>query len=182
MADVFKKRTTTYTLGGRTVRAGTTGAAKRTRLSKKWYGTAGGKQVPLSTDKQAARQLLAALGESGMVLTGGLLMASGLALAVFSPGWMWFIPVELMLGLGFFTLHGVLQARATEMLPAARGTAVATFACALFIGQSLGALLIGAGIARLGYGQAFLLNTGAILLLGVWLWRTLRRHPSTVHA
>ena len=129
-----------------------------------------------------ARNLLAALGESGMVGAGGLLMASGLVGAVFAPAWFWFVPVELMLGLGFFTLHGVLQARATEMLPKARGTAVATFACVLFIGQSLGALLIGGGIARLGYARAFLLDAAAILLLGCWLWRTLRRHPSTVHA
>lgn len=129
-----------------------------------------------------ARALLARLGESGMVLMGGALMAAGLVLAVASPGWTWFIAVELMLGLGFFTLHSVLQARATEMLPSARGTAVATFACVLFLGQSGGALLVGALIARLGYRPAFLLDAAAIMLLGLWLWRMLRRSPSATHA
>ncbi len=129
-----------------------------------------------------ARPMLAALGEAGMVLTGGLLMVGGLLLGVLSPAWPWFVAVELMLGLGFFTLHGVLQARATEMLPNARGTAVATFACVLFVGQSLGALLIGGAIARFGYGHAFVADAGAITLLGVWLWRSLRGAPSLRHA
>ena len=122
-----------------------------------------------------ARPLLAALGEGGMVLAGGLLMAGGLALSVFSGQWWLFIPVELALGLGFFMLHSVLQALATELLPQARATAVATFACLLFIGQSVGALLIGAAIARWDYRTAFLLDAACIVAMAFWLWRILRR-------
>lgn len=122
-----------------------------------------------------ARPLLARLGEGGLVLAGGLLMAAALATAVASGRWWLFVPVELALGLGFFMLHSVLQARATEMLPQARATAVATFACLLFLGQSVGALLIGAAIARFGYPTAFLLDSGCIVLLAVWLARVLRR-------
>lgn len=122
-----------------------------------------------------ARVLLRTLGEGGMQLLGGVLMAAAVALAVLTPAWPVFILVQTMLGLGFFTLHGVLQARATELLPKARATAVATFAFMLFLGQSLGALLIGLGIARLGYQGAFLLDAAGILLLAVALsalvWR-----------
>jgi predicted MFS family arabinose efflux permease len=125
-----------------------------------------------------ARPLLARLGEGGLALAGGLLMASALATAVASGHPWLFIPVELALGLGFFMLHSVLQARATEMLPQARATAVATFACLLFLGQSVGALLIGAAIARLGYPAAFLLDAGCIVLLTLWLARMLRRGPA----
>ena len=122
-----------------------------------------------------ARPLLARLGEGGLALAGGLLMAATLATAVasFRP-WL-FVPVELALGLGFFMLHSVLQARATEMLPQARATAVAAFACLLFLGQSVGALLMGAAIARLGYKAAFLLDAGCIVVLTLWLARMLRR-------
>ena len=60
MADVFKKQKTVHTLNGATVPAGTPGATRRTELSRKWYGTVAGKQVPLCPDKQAARRLLAA--------------------------------------------------------------------------------------------------------------------------
>jgi len=110
-----------------------------------------------------------------MVLAGGLLAAAGLAAAVVSGRWWLFVPVELALGLGFFMLHSVLQARATEMLPQARATAVATFACLLFLGQSAGALLVGAAIARYGYSAAFLLDAGGIVLLTLWLARMVRR-------
>jgi predicted MFS family arabinose efflux permease len=124
-----------------------------------------------------ARPLLGRLGEGGMMLAGGLLMTAGLALAVLARAAWLFIPVELCLGLGFFMLHGVLQAQATEMLPRARATAVASFACLLFLGQSVGALLVGAAIARWGYGVAFLLDASAIFVLALWLWRILGGAP-----
>ncbi len=130
------------------------------------------------TYTQFARRLLARLGEGGLTLAGGLLMAVALAVAVLSGFWWLFVPVELALGLGFFMLHSVLQARATEMLPQARATAVATFACVLFLGQSVGALLMGASIARFGYPIAFLMDAGCIVLLSLWLARTLRRGPA----
>ena len=122
-----------------------------------------------------ARRLVARLGEGGMVLLGGILMAAGMVFSVVSTGWLPFLGIELMLGLGFFMLHAVLQAQATEMLPQARATAVATFACLLFLGQSLGALVFGLLIARFDYRGAFLLDAGFILLLALWLWRILRR-------
>lgn len=122
-----------------------------------------------------ARAMLARLGESGMVLVGGLCTGLGVLLAVASPWWQMFVAVELALGLGFFMLHAVLQARATEMLPEARATAVATFAFMLFLGQSLGALAMGAAIAHLGHTRAFLLDAAGILALSVWLALLLRR-------
>ena len=125
-----------------------------------------------------ARLLLARLGEGGLALAGGLLMAGAVTTAVASGRAWLFVPVELALGLGFFMLHSVLQARATEMLPQARATAVAAFACLLFLGQSVGALLMGAAIARFGYKAAFLLDAGCIVVLTLWLARTLRRGPA----
>ncbi len=124
---------------------------------------------------RTAQPLLARLGEDGLALAGGLLMAAAVATAVASGRPWLFVPVELALGLGFFMLHSVLQARATEMLPQARATAVATFACLLFLGQSVGALLMGAAIARFGYKAAFLLDAGCIVLLTLWLASVLRR-------
>lgn len=124
-----------------------------------------------------ARAILRRLGEGGMVLAGGLLMAASILLAALAPAWWLFPAMQAALGLGFFMLHSVLQARATEMLPNARATAVATFAFMLFLGQSLGALVVAFGIAHIGYGATFLLDSAAIVLLTVWLaW--LIRHSS----
>jgi predicted MFS family arabinose efflux permease len=65
-------------------------------------------------------------------------------------------------------VHGVLQARATEALPEARGTAVAGFAMALFLGQALGAVVFGAIIAAIGFREAFL--TAAFGTVGLAFW------------
>lgn len=116
-----------------------------------------------------AKAILRRLGEGGLVLVGGLLMAASLLLAALAPAWWLFPAMQAALGLGFFMLHSVLQARATEMLPNARATAVATFAFMLFLGQSLGALVVAFGVAQIGYGATFLLDSAGIVLLTAWL-------------
>ena len=42
------------------------------------------------------------------------------------------------IGLGFYMLHNTLQTNATQMVPEARGTAVAIFSSALYLGQTVG--------------------------------------------
>ena len=122
-----------------------------------------------------AKPLLRHLGETGLVLAGGLLMAGAVVVAALSRRWELFFPVQLALGLGFFMLHSVLQARATEMLPDSRATAVTTFAFMLFLGQSVGALLAGFGIGLVGYRATFLALGGLILAATVWITWLIRR-------
>ena len=57
MGDLFKKTTTTFQIDGRRVPTGTPGAVRVTQVSKKWYGTINGKQMPLCRDKAAARTM-----------------------------------------------------------------------------------------------------------------------------
>ena len=125
-----------------------------------------------------ARRLVPRLGEGGCALVGGLLMAAAVAAGVLVPVWWVFIPVEAAMGLGFYMLHGVMQARATELLPHARATAVSAFAFVLFLGQSIGALVIGFAIAHGGYRLAFLLDAATIVIFCVALRRILRTAPA----
>jgi predicted MFS family arabinose efflux permease len=81
--------------------------------------------------------------------------------------------MQFGLGLAFYMLHGVLQARATEALPEARGTAVAAFAMALFFGQSMGALIFGTILHMAGYAAVFVAAALATLGLMVWSRRLL---------
>jgi predicted MFS family arabinose efflux permease len=123
---------------------------------------------------RTARQLIPRLGEPGLVLAGGLVGAIGMALATGATAWPVYVAAEALLGLGYFMLHSVLQARATEMLPGARGTATSGFAFMLFMGQAAGALLGAACIQLAGYRMLFALDAGAVLALGValgWLLR-----------
>ena len=126
---------------------------------------------------RTVRRIIPVLGEPGCVLLGGALMAAALTAGMFAPSWWLLIPVEVVMGFGFYSLHGVMQARATELLPQARATAVSSFAFTLFLGQSLGALLIATLIAWLGYVGAFLIDAAAIAVFTVYL-RGLVRRPT----
>jgi predicted MFS family arabinose efflux permease len=83
----------------------------------------------------------------------------------------------VMLGLGYIALHTTLQTRATELAPAARGTAVALFAFALFLGGALGALAFGPLVDH-GWHRLFLATCGVSLLgLGAVAVRLLGHAP-----
>lgn len=118
-----------------------------------------------------AKALLGRWGESGLVLRGGMVIAAALLAGMAVPDWPAFVLAQVALGLGFFMLHSVLQARATEMLPQARSSSVAAFVAALFIGQGLGAVLMGVMIDAAGYRVAFRIDAVLIIGLAVWLHR-----------
>lgn len=119
-----------------------------------------------------AKRLVAWLGEAGLLGAGGAGLALALAGTAAAPAWWVVAALQLPMGMAFYMFHGVLQARATEALPEARGTAVSAFAMALFIGQSAGALAFGAVLHAAGYGAVF---GGAALctaILAGWMaWR-----------
>ena len=118
------------------------------------------------------------LGERGMTVSGGLGLGASLALLALSPHWEW-APVACLLGgLSFYLLHNTLQANATQMQPAMRGTAVSLFASSLFCGQSLG-VVAAAWIADQGSLQAVFLGSAVLLpILGGWFRAGLSRRDS----
>lgn len=120
------------------------------------------------------RRLLALLGETGFVKTGGvLLLACFLALPLL-PWWQATIPVFIVAGFAFYMFHNTLQTRATEMAPKARGTAIAVFAFSLFMGQAGGVAFCGLIIRWLGYDWAFVITGAGLLALGLWFARHVR--------
>jgi predicted MFS family arabinose efflux permease len=123
---------------------------------------------------RTAKRMIPLLGERGLVIAGGIVGALGMALAAAAGNPLLYVPAEVLLGLGYFMLHSVLQARATELLPNARSTATSGFAFMLFMGQALGALLCARGIEAIGYRAVFAADAGAMLLLGIMLWRLFR--------
>ncbi|MEY4757762.1 MAG: Inner rane transport protein YnfM [Pseudomonadota bacterium] len=115
---------------------------------------------------QFARRWLAWLGERGLVLTGASSIACGLLLLAWGH-----LPVVGMLacfaaGLGFYMLHNTLQTQATQMAPAARGTAVTLFACLLFFGQSTGVLTMALSVDRGWLSYAFSMTALGVAVLG----------------
>ncbi len=116
-----------------------------------------------------AKVLIGRLGEAGQVLLGGVFIAAALAGGMAGDNWILFTAVEVTIGFGYFALHTVMQARATELLPDARSIAVSTFVFLLFLGQAIGALAIGAGIAAWGYRVTLTANAAGTALLALVL-------------
>jgi YNFM family putative membrane transporter len=114
------------------------------------------------------RILVERLGPARMTITGGLLMAVGYGLFAlpFLPWWS-AIGFFVLNGFGFFLMHGTFQAQATELAPTARGSAVALFACSLFLGHAIGPVVMGLALHLLGPTGAILLFALGIGLLGL---------------
>jgi predicted MFS family arabinose efflux permease len=85
-----------------------------------------------------ARRLLQWLGAPRLAIAGGGGLCVSFVTLAAMPHWAWSLPACLVAGLGFYMLHNTLQTFATQLSTAARGTAVALFACVLFLGQSAG--------------------------------------------
>jgi MFS transporter, DHA1 family, inner membrane transport protein len=121
-----------------------------------------------------ARRLVRLLGERQLLLLGGLGLSLGLGALALADGWALVAALQVALGLMFYMFHGVLQVRATEALPQARGTAVGAFALALFFGQGAGSLLFGLGLSAIGYRGAFAVAGAGTLALALWARQGMR--------
>jgi YNFM family putative membrane transporter len=122
-----------------------------------------------------ARSLIARLGEAGIALTGGCALGlAWLTLALATQWWM-AMPAAALAGLGFYSLHGVMQTHATQMAPAVRGTAVCLFAAAMFTGISCGVSVAGWVVDRSGYTPVFAASGVALAVLGAVFAASLRR-------
>jgi predicted MFS family arabinose efflux permease len=125
---------------------------------------------------QMARRWLAWLGERGLVRTGAAFVAVGLLVLAWGSGvWLGMLAC-LMTGLGFYMLHNTLQVQATQMAPAARGSAVTLFACSLFFGQSTGVLIMAQSVDMGWLAYAFTAAAVGVTGLGVLVYRLVGRH------
>jgi len=124
---------------------------------------AGGLLYSMSVAKLVAR-----IGELGVLLLGGSLLGVGFAAIGLAPAWWICLPFIMMLGTGYYTMHGPLQTRATEIAPEARGAAVSLFAFFFFMGQAAGPQLLGAIVQDRGYQTAFVVaGIGLVVLAAV---------------
>jgi predicted MFS family arabinose efflux permease len=121
----------------------------------------------------AARWLVREWGERRMVLAGGFMMGVAFLALWASPSWVTAGPAALLLGFGTYLYHNTLQTHATQMAPAVRGTAVASFAFCLFAGQAIGVSVSGAVLDRLGFTLLLVVPGLVLPVAGAWLARAL---------
>jgi predicted MFS family arabinose efflux permease len=125
-------------------------------------------------------RLLPRIGERGLLIGGGALMASQLAIIALGPPWQVQLACFVVLGCGFYMIHGSLQTFASEISIEARGTAVAMHAFCFFLGQSAGPIAYGFGILHVGKLPTLLAAAAIMLALGFVCARLLQhKHVAT---
>jgi predicted MFS family arabinose efflux permease len=120
-------------------------------------------------------RLVGPLGQRGLVIGGGLVVTAGYLTLAGAPVWQTAPVAVAALGFGYYMLHNTLQTNATQMLPEARGTAVAAFSSALFLGQSAGVTIAAPVFDRGSALAVFLLAAALWPLLALWIVRRLAR-------
>jgi predicted MFS family arabinose efflux permease len=112
--------------------------------------------------------LLAYVGENRLMAAGGMVMAFCLIVIALRVPW----PVEfanfILLGFGFYMLHGCIQVYVTELAPSARGSAMAGHSFFFFLGQAVGPVVYGVGLNSVGVTPVLLVGAAALTATG-WI-------------
>jgi predicted MFS family arabinose efflux permease len=122
----------------------------------------------------ASGALVRRLGEVGLALWGGILVALSLLAVGAAPVWWWGMPGCFIAGLGFYMLHNTLQINATQMAPERRGAAVSSFASCFFLGQSLGVAAAGMMVERVGTAAVIMVGAVGVFALALNFSRRLK--------
>lgn len=117
------------------------------------------------------------LGVKGMMITGAALVGLQLAAIAFGPGWKIQVTCLLLMGWGFYMIHGCLQVFASELSVEARATALALHSFFFFMGQTVGPIAYGFGIQSVGKMATLLTSAVIITALGFACARLLRQGP-----
>ena len=116
------------------------------------------------------------MGERGLAAGGGVVAMLAFVILAAQPVWELAPLACVMLGFGYYMLHNTLQTNATQMLPQARGTAMAGFSAALYLGQSVGVAAAAPIVDRSGALPVFWLVAVLWPALAFWVaWRIGRR-------
>jgi len=122
-------------------------------------------------------RFLPRLGVNGMMITGAALVGLHLAALAFGPGWKIQVTCMLLMGWGFYMIHGCLQVFASELSVEARATAMSLHSFFFFMGQTVGPLAYGFGIQHAGKTTTLLTAAVIITTLGFACTRLLRQRP-----
>jgi len=127
----------------------------------------------------AVSRLLNLFVEKQLMATGGMTMAFCLVVIALRMPW----PVEfanfVLLGFGFYLLHGCIQVFVTELAPAARGSAMAGHSFFFFLGQAAGPVVYGLGLASsIGITPVLLVGAAVLAATGWTCALRLRRYPA----
>jgi predicted MFS family arabinose efflux permease len=119
--------------------------------------------------------LVAHVSEQRLMAAGGMVMGACLLVIALRMPW----PIEFMnfivMGFGFYLLHGCIQVYVTELAPSARGSATAGHSMFFFLGQAAGPVVYGAGLSSVGITPVLVVGAAALAVTGWTCALRLRR-------
>ncbi|MGN1290487.1 MAG: MFS transporter, partial [Bradyrhizobium sp.] len=128
-------------------------------------------------------RLLPWIGVRGMMIVGATLVAIQLVGVAFGPHWKLQMAGLLVMGLGFYMIHGCLQVFASELSVEARATALSLHSFFFFMGQTVGPIAYGFGLQHAGKTTTLVLAAAVMVVLGFICARFLKqRAPADAHA
>jgi predicted MFS family arabinose efflux permease len=120
-------------------------------------------------------RFLPRIGVNGMMITGAALVALQLAAIAFGPGWKIQALCMLLMGWGFYMIHGCLQVFASELSAEARASALSLHSFFFFMGQTVGPIAYGFGIQSVGKVPTLLASAIVMVAVGIVCARLLRQ-------
>ena len=120
-------------------------------------------------------RLLTRIGERGLILTGAGFMGCGLMAVSLRLSWPYEAIIFMALGCGFYMMHGVIQIYATDLAPAARGSAAAIHSGFFCLGMAIGPIYYRYGLGTLGLTATVALAAAVLLTVGAVCSVKLRR-------
>src|SRR5262245_3461514 len=121
------------------------------------------------------RMLLRWLDPTQLMIAGGALMALGLFCLAFAPLWPMQCLIFVVMGGGFYMLHASIQFYVTEIAPNTRASGLAFHTLSFAIGQGIGPVAFGIGLAYFGAPISLVIAGVAMALIGSIGAQLLRR-------
>ena len=122
-------------------------------------------------------RLLSQFAERQLMATGGMTMAFCLVVIALRMPWPTEFANFVLLGFGFYLLHGCIQVYVTELAPSARGSAMAGHSFFFFVGQAVGPVIYGLGLGSVGITPVLLVGAAALTATG-WVCALRLRRPA----
>jgi predicted MFS family arabinose efflux permease len=111
-------------------------------------------------------RFLSLLGVRGMMISGAMLVAAQIVAVGFGPDWRIQVLSFILMGWGFYMLHGCLQVFASELSDQARATALSLHSFFFYMGQTAGPIAYGVSLSWTGKFPTLAANAVVIAILG----------------
>lgn len=122
-----------------------------------------------------AQHLVGRVSDRKLMLLGGILAGSCLALVALHFPWQVQTAIFAVYGLGFYLLHASIQVHVTDLSQTARGAAASLHSSSFYLGQAIGPVVYGFGFAHGGAEPTIFFGSLVLLGVGIMCSRLLRR-------